>query len=63
MKQPHDHIEGPEAAQRFNAFVGKILRVPASVVRERHMQATFERSMTQKRRGPKPKSLAEEKIV
>lgn len=53
---PHtEMIEGPEAAERFHSFVGKILKVPASVIRERHMQATFERSMDQKRRGPKPK--------
>ena len=53
-----DQVEGPEAFERFDALVSKVMSVPIDKIRQRdkeHKDTVHLRGM---RRGPKPESDA-----
>ena len=54
-KNPPECAEGPEAFQRFNAAMSKLLAVPRAVLMER--EATYRKQVdaNPRRRGPKRK--------
>ncbi len=48
--------EGPEAVQRFDALVGKLLSVPKTVILEREAAYRKQVDANPRRRGPKRKT-------
>jgi hypothetical protein len=49
-------IEGPEAFQRFDALVRKVLSVPHEEIMRREAEYKRQSAMNPNRRGPKPKA-------
>ncbi|MGA8030114.1 MAG: hypothetical protein WB992_23450 [Bryobacteraceae bacterium] len=50
-----DMVEGPEAFERFDSLVGKVLSVPREKILERHAEHKRTVHLRGKKRGPKPK--------
>jgi len=50
-----DLIEGPEAFERFDALVGKVLAVPRQEILRRDAEHKKQSALRGKKRGPKPK--------
>jgi hypothetical protein len=50
-----DLVEGPEAFERFDALVGKVLSVPRQEILRRDAAYKKRSAMSGKKRGPKPK--------
>ncbi len=50
-----DMVEGPEAFERFDALVGKVLSVPRKEIQKRHAKHKATVHLRGKKRGPKPK--------
>ena len=61
-----DLVEGPEAFERFDALVGKVLSVPRQEILRRDAEHKKRSALSGKKRGPKPKgkapSVLEERI-
>jgi hypothetical protein len=55
-KNPPECVEGPEASQRFDAAVSKLLAVPRAVLMEREAAYRKQVDANPRRRGPKRKS-------
>jgi small-conductance mechanosensitive channel len=55
-KNPPECVEGPEAFQRFDAAVSKLLAVPRSVLMEREAAHRAQVDANPRRRGPKRKT-------
>ena len=53
-----EYIEGPEASQRFDALVRKVLSVPHEEIMRREAEYKRQSAMNPKRRGPKQKVKA-----
>ena len=54
--RPHtEMVEGPEAFQRFEGAMKKVLSVPHSVIQQRIEEQRGESARNPNRRGPKPK--------
>jgi hypothetical protein len=49
-------VEGPEAFQRFEGAMKKVLSVPHSVIQQRIEEQRGESARNPNRRGPKPKA-------
>jgi hypothetical protein len=56
--KPHtpEYIEGPEAYQRFDALVRKVLSVPHEEIMRREAEYKRQSAMNPNRRGPKRKA-------
>lgn len=55
--KPHPGtIEGPEAAARFDALVGKVISVPHDEILRREAEYKRRSAMNPNRRDPKPKA-------
>ncbi|MBV8897475.1 MAG: hypothetical protein JO051_13265 [Acidobacteriaceae bacterium] len=50
-----DLVEGPEAFERFDALVGKVLSVPRDEILRRDAKHKQTSHLRGKKRGPKPK--------
>ena len=50
-----DLVEGPEAFERFDALVGKVLSVPREEILRRDTAYKKRSALSGKKRGPKPK--------
>jgi hypothetical protein len=50
-----DLVEGPEAFERFDALVGKVLSVPRKEILRRDAEHKRRSALSGKKRGPKPK--------
>jgi hypothetical protein len=55
MKPHTEMVEGPEAFQRFEGAMKKVLSVPHSVIQARIEKQRRESARNPHRRGPKPK--------
>ena len=55
MKSQSEMIEGPEATQRFDALVRKVLSVPHAEIMRREAEYKRQSAMNPNRRGPKRK--------
>ena len=55
MKRHTEMIEGPEAWQRFNAVMAKVLTVPHSEIKKRIEEHRERAAKNPNRRGPKRK--------
>jgi hypothetical protein len=56
VKPKPEYIEGPEAWQRFDAAMHKIITVPHRVIQERIAEHKRQSALNPHRRGPKPKT-------
>jgi hypothetical protein len=56
MKAKPEYIEGPEAWQRFQAAMGKVLAVPHAEFQRRIAERTKSSAQNPHKRGPKPKT-------
>lgn len=50
-----DLVEGPEAFERFDALVGKVMSVPRKEILKRHAEHKKRVAKSGNKRGPKPK--------
>jgi hypothetical protein len=55
LRENPDVIEGPEATQRFDALVRKVLAVPHAEIMRREAEYKKQSAMNPHKRGPKPK--------
>jgi hypothetical protein len=53
-----DLVEGPEAFERFDSLVGKVLSVPREEILRRDAEHKRNAHLRGKKRGPKPKDQA-----
>jgi len=56
MTRKPEYIEGPEAQQRFEGAMRKVLAVPHSVIQARIEAERAKSAANPNRRGPKPKT-------
>ena len=58
MKAEKEYYEGPEAARRFGAAMGKILSVSKTEILRREAEYKKQADLNPNKRGPKPKRAA-----
>lgn len=57
MKRKPEYVEGPEAWQRFEGAMSKIIAVPHAVIQKRVEAERKRAAQNPNRRGPRPKGL------
>ena len=55
MKREPEYVEGPEAWQRFEGIMKRILAVPHSEIQRREAEYRKQAEANPHKRGPKPK--------
>ena len=55
MKSKPEYVEGPEAWQRFEGLMKKIIAVPHSEIVRREEEYKKQAALNPRKRGPKPK--------
>lgn len=58
MKAKPEYVEGPEAFERFNNAMKKVIAVPHAEIQRRIEQHREEAAKNPNKRGPKPKKLS-----